>query len=297
MTLPRQVLAGASYLVSRRCAQREFLLQPTALTTSTFKYVLAVAAKRHRMLVHAVCVMGNHYHLVVTDPHAELPRFTQFLDGVLARALNASYGRWEAFWAPSSYSAVRLVSPIDVLAKIVYTLANPVSAGLVSQARDWPGLWSSPDRIGAGGESAPRPDHFFSQRGSMPEREELVFTVPPGFDSAAEFRAELQRRLAVREAARRKHRNARGRAFLGVLRVMRQKRTDSPKSRAPRRGVRPRVAARDRWRRLEALRRLAGFVRAYREALRSLRHGQWHAVFPHGTYLLRVHLGVACQPP
>jgi hypothetical protein len=37
--------------------------------------------------------MSNHLHLVVTDRRAELPRFCQFLFGVLARAINASYGR------------------------------------------------------------------------------------------------------------------------------------------------------------------------------------------------------------
>ncbi|ABS24517.1 hypothetical protein Anae109_0301 [Anaeromyxobacter sp. Fw109-5] len=30
----------------------------------------------------------------------------QFLDALVARAINASLGRWEAFWAPNSYSAV-----------------------------------------------------------------------------------------------------------------------------------------------------------------------------------------------
>jgi putative transposase len=58
MTPPRQVLAGTVYLVTRRCAQREFLLKPTALTTAIFKYVLAVAARRYGVLLHAACVMS-----------------------------------------------------------------------------------------------------------------------------------------------------------------------------------------------------------------------------------------------
>ena len=141
MTLPRQIVPGATYLITRRCTQRELLLKPTARTTTIFKYVLAVAAKRYGILLHAACALGNHYHLVLTDPRAELPRFAQFLGSVAARTLNASYGRWESFWGPSSYSAVRLETPQDVLAKIVYTLANPVSAGLVEQGSAWPGLW------------------------------------------------------------------------------------------------------------------------------------------------------------
>jgi hypothetical protein len=73
MTLPRQVLPGASYLVSRRCAQQEFLLKPTALTTAIFKYVLAVAAKRYGILLHAVCVMSNQLHLPVVSPAPRRP--------------------------------------------------------------------------------------------------------------------------------------------------------------------------------------------------------------------------------
>ncbi|ABS26525.1 protein of unknown function DUF1568 [Anaeromyxobacter sp. Fw109-5] len=115
MTAPRQVLPGTTYLVTRRCAQRQFLLRPSAVVNEVFLYVLAVAAERFGVLVHAFCVLSNHFHLVVTDPDAQLPAFEQYLDSLVARALNASLGRWEAFWAPSSYSAVALVSPEDVL--------------------------------------------------------------------------------------------------------------------------------------------------------------------------------------
>jgi putative transposase len=54
------------------------------------------------------------------------------------------------------------------------------------------------------------------------------------------------------------------------------------------------VAARDKWKRIEALGRLVEFRRAYREALARLRSGDRGVSFPRGTYLLRVHLGVAC---
>jgi REP element-mobilizing transposase RayT len=295
MTLPRQVLPGATYLVTRRCAQQEFLLKPTPLTTALFKYILAVAARRYGILLHAACVMSNHYHLVLTDPGAELPRFAQLLDSLLARTINASYGRWEAFWAPSSYSAVRLVAPGDVLDKMVYTLANPVSAGLVAHGREWPGLWSAPERIGLGGELAQRPGHFFSDTGSMPDREALVFSVPPCFPSGEAFREELQASLATREREEADRLHARGRSFMGAPQVMRQSRSTRPPSGGPRRQLRPRIAARDKWRRMEALARLEGFLKAYREALAKLRSGARAVVFPRGTYLLRVHLGVACE--
>jgi REP element-mobilizing transposase RayT len=295
MTLPRQILPGSTYLVTRRCAQRELLLKPTARTTAIFKYVLAVAAKRYGIRVHAACVMGNHYHLVVTDPRAALPRFSQLLDAVLARALNHSYGRWESFWAPGSYSAVRLETPEDVLEKIVYTLANPVSAGLVAHGREWPGLWSPPERIGGGAELVPRPGFFFSKKGSMPEQVALSFTVPKGLGTDADFRVALERQLTAREEQVAQEMADRGERFQGVRCVLKQKHTDRPVTDADRRGLRPRVAARDKWRRMEALGRIASFLADYREALHRLRRGDRDVIFPYGTYLVRVHLRVACR--
>jgi REP element-mobilizing transposase RayT len=60
MTAPRRILAGISYLISRRCSERRFFLRPAALTNEIFQYVLAVAAKRYGVLVHAFCVLSNH---------------------------------------------------------------------------------------------------------------------------------------------------------------------------------------------------------------------------------------------
>jgi len=129
MTAPRQVLPGASYLVTRRCTQRQFLLRPGKLVDQTFLYLLALAAHRFCIRIHAFCVLSNHYHLVLTDPHARLPAFCRFLDGLAARALNALHGRWESFWAPDSYSAVALATPQDVLEKAAYTLAKRITLG------------------------------------------------------------------------------------------------------------------------------------------------------------------------
>ena len=39
MTAPRQIVAGAIYLVTRRCAQREFLLKPSRTVNQVFLYV------------------------------------------------------------------------------------------------------------------------------------------------------------------------------------------------------------------------------------------------------------------
>jgi putative transposase len=62
MTAPRQILPGAIYLVTRRCAQRQFFLRPSKTTNEVFLYLLAVAARRFGVVVHAYCVLSNHFH-------------------------------------------------------------------------------------------------------------------------------------------------------------------------------------------------------------------------------------------
>jgi len=291
MTAPRQVLPGTTYLVTRRCSRRQFLLKPSKTTNDVVLYLLAVAAARFGIHVHAYCVLSNHLHLVLTDPQARLPAFHQFLDALIARALNASVGRWEAFWAPNSYSAVTLDSPGDVLDKAAYVLANPAAAGLVASGRQWPGLWSAPEQIGGGAVTVRRPRHFFDPKGSLPEEAALEVRPPPGFASAEDFRGQLLAALAEREAQA--ARDARGR-FLGVARVLAQRPTGRPATEEPRRTLRPRVAARDKWKRIEALGRLAEFLSSYRAALSARRAGEQDVAFPCGTYLLRVAHGVPC---
>jgi putative transposase len=68
--------------------------------------------------------------------------------------------------------------------------------------------------------------------------------------------------------------------------ILRQAWRDCPASRAPRRNLRPRIAARSQWSRIEAIRRNRESLTAYRDA-----RARWvvgDAIpFPVGTYWLR----------
>ncbi len=296
MTVPRQILPGTTYLVTRRCAQRQFLLRPSRETNEIFAYVLGVAARRFGIHVHAYCVLSNHFHLVVTDPGARLPAFAQYLESLVARAVNASLGRWEAFWAPSSYSAVVLATPDDALAKSAYVLANPVAAGLVRRGREWPGLWSAPERLGSPALVARRPKAFFRSSGPMPESVELELRPPPGL-ALGEFRRRLFEEVASLEDAAARALAAIGRGFMGVSKVLAQRPSAHPVAGETRRTMNPRAAATDKWKRIETLSRLVEFLARYRAAWGQRRAGEQGFLFPAGTYLLRVMHGVPCAAP
>jgi len=294
MTAPRQILPDATYLITRRCFDRMLLLRPSALVNELFEYVLAVNAKEYGILLHAFCVLSNHWHCVLTDPHGRLPEFQRDVGSTIARALNAAHGRWESFWAPGSYSAVALQTPEDVLDKMAYVLANPVVAGLVRRGAEWPGLWSAPSVIGAGAREVKRPDHFFRKDGPAPATASLKLTCPPGFESVEALRRRLTDELVSREDQAGRDLAAQGRSFMGPGKALAQSPFARPASGEPRRGLKPRVASRDKWKRLEAIGRLRGFLAEYRQAWRAFAKGARDTVFPEGTYWLRVNFGVAC---
>jgi REP element-mobilizing transposase RayT len=75
ITLPRQIIPGSTYFVTRRCTQRCFLLKPKALTNQIFLYCIAVAAQETGIIIHAACVMSNHWHAIVTDPDGRIADF------------------------------------------------------------------------------------------------------------------------------------------------------------------------------------------------------------------------------
>jgi len=57
------------------------------------------------------------------------------------------------------------------------------------------------------------------------------------------------------------------------------------------------VAAKNKWRRIEALQRLGEFIVAYREARLLWKQGVRDVIFPAGTYAMMRHAGVPCASP
>jgi putative transposase len=287
MTLPRRVLPNRTYLITRRCSERRFFLRPDPQITWIFEYLLALACERHGVELHGFVCMSNHYHLVVTDPDARLPEFQQYLNSLLARAVNCARGRWEAFWSRDSYNAVELLEHADVLDKLAYTLLNPVRAGLVGRARAWGGATSASMRFG-GRRLVPRPSEFFSEE--MPEHVSLELVAPP-LHGEAGVKLELDEQLAGRVEPVEQQLRKSGCKPMGMAAVLRQDWNESPVTREPRRGLIPRIAARCAAVRIAAIVELQHWVEAYRIALARFKDGQREIEWPTGTYRMCSRLG------
>jgi len=123
---------------------------------SMFVELLALACRRVAMRIAAVCVMPNHFHMVVR-PHADgdLSQWMQWLMTSHVRRYHKRHGTNGHVWqgrfksfvlqhrAPSaderSAGVVEKGSPLWRVVR--YVERNPLRAGLVERAEDWP--WSS----------------------------------------------------------------------------------------------------------------------------------------------------------
>ena len=291
MPLPRQVLAGCFYMLTRRCSQRQFLLRPDKETNNAYLYCLLVAATRVGIDLLLMCAMSNHHHVVIFDRCGVYPEFIEHLHKLMARSQNALRGRWENFWSAGSTSVVRLVDREDVLARLVYVATNPVKDDLVERAHQWPGV--NGYRAFATGAvlRATRPRHFFREDGPMPEMIEGRLVSPPELGDAAAIREIVVDRVEIFERVAKERRLQEGKRVLGRRGVLRQSWREASTSFEVRRQLNPRVAARNVWSRIESLVRDKEFVRLYRKARAAWLLGV-RTLFPPGTYWLRRFAGV-----
>ena len=294
--MAREVLPGQTYMITRRCTQRQFLMRPDRQTNNAFIYCLAEAAARYRIQVLFTVAMSNHHHTGVYDPEGNYPAFLEHFHKLFAKCQNAWRGRWENFWSSEQTSVVRLVEPGDVLEKLTYALTNPVKDRLVERAHHWPGVTSLEPTLRGARLYASRPKHFFRDDGTMPETVSLLFSRPKGFEhlSVSEFARLVVERVRQVEEAVLAERRRTGSRVLGRRAVLSQKCTDRPTNREPRRELTPRVAARSKWSRIEALLRNRAFQDAYAAARASFISGVRDALFPPGTYWLRRFASAAC---
>ena len=129
----------------------------------------------------------------------------------------------------------------------------------------------------------------------MPADVTIRLVIPPELGDPELIRQTLRERVARIEHHFKQRCARTGRRILGRQRVLRTSWRDSPSSGEPRRSLRPRVAAKNRWARIEALQRDRQFLTDYRAA-RSAWLAGLPAVFPAGTYWLHRFAGVRVAP-
>jgi len=303
MTGRRIIEPGKVWALSRRTTRRYFLLNPddARQMEQAYWYCLGHAALVHGVVVHAGCLMSTHTHAVITDVRGELSLFLHTFHRHLALCTKAIRGWPAEVFDKESTSAHELLTPEAILESLAYLIANPVEAMAVRHARDWPGAHTLPHDIGTRVVEVERPRRYFRPTNrKWPARVELALQMPTTLQ--LDYGTELaQQRIAerVHERERRAAQESKrtGIPFLSPRRVLRQAHTKRARSAEAFGSRNPQFAAAGhRAAAAEALQRLRVFNAQYDQALAAWTSGTRTALFPRGTWWMRVHHGARCGP-
>jgi REP element-mobilizing transposase RayT len=136
---PRIEVPGAIFHVYARGSRQQAIYR-THDDRRTYLRFLAQAVARHRWHCLTYCLMGNHVHLLIETPDANLGKGMQGLHGGYARLVNQRYGTKGALFE-SRYGCVRMENDAQLWMAIRYIARNPVEAGLSARAEKYE--WSS----------------------------------------------------------------------------------------------------------------------------------------------------------
>ena len=138
--LPRLTLPGYPHHVIQRGNNRQAIFAKTA-DYQRLLDLLDDNARQFEVAIHAYVLMSNHFHLLVTPQTSDgLPQMMQAVGRRYVRYFNDSQQRSGTLWE-GRYRSTLIQTDRYLLACMAYIDLNPVRAGLVAQAADYP--WTS----------------------------------------------------------------------------------------------------------------------------------------------------------
>lgn len=138
--LPRLTLPGFPHHIIQRGNNRQAIFA-SAADYQVLLDLLDASARKFGVAIHAYVLMANHFHLLATPPSTNaLSQMMQAVGRRYVRYFNDTQKRsgtlWEGRYRSTVIQAERYLLPC-----MAYMDLNPVRAGVVAQARDYP--WSS----------------------------------------------------------------------------------------------------------------------------------------------------------
>jgi len=163
MTRPLRIeFKGAVYHISSRGnAQQAIFLDEKDF--ADFLSVLCSVVKRYHFILHAYCLMNNHYHLLMETPEGNLSRGMRQLNGLYTQRFNQRHQQ-VGHLLQGRYRAILVDKNNYLLELCRYVVLNPVRAKIVKNPGDW--KWSTyRATIGYQGISCLTTDWILSQFG------------------------------------------------------------------------------------------------------------------------------------
>lgn len=138
--LPRLSVPGYPHHVIQRGNNRQAIFSRPA-DYQLLLDLLEENGRKYGVAIHAYVLMENHFHLLVTPEALDsLPKMMQAVGRRYVRYFNDAHGRSGTLWE-GRYKSTLIQTERYLLTCMAYIDLNPVQAGLVPRARDYP--WSS----------------------------------------------------------------------------------------------------------------------------------------------------------
>jgi hypothetical protein len=298
---PRIVVTGATTAITRRTTMRKAFLGPWhPLVSHIWLYSLADAQLNTDVQVHLTNLVVSHQHTTVTTERDNLPDFLRRVHRDTSCALNTLliHERYDApheLFDDRSTHAMRLLDAAAQMTQLAYEHNNCVAAGLVQRPEHMSSnvvdfdLWKRGELV------VKRPPIYFDHQ--RPDEIALRITPPPlllqAFDGDVDRLVRHMKRLS--DHAGQQLRAARARPAMGAQAVQRLHPWSEPRSLRESGGKRVptfRIGARGidgRLTSIAAAQETHEFRREHRAQRLARKAGDIAAVFPFGTYDMRVH--------
>lgn len=131
--------SGAIYHITARGNARESIYLDDE-DYARFLDCLCAVVKRFNWILHAYCLMSNHYHLLIETPEGNLSRGMRHLNGIYTQQFNRRHNR-VGHILQGRYKAIVVDKDNYLLELSRYIVLNPIRAGTASGPREW--QWSS----------------------------------------------------------------------------------------------------------------------------------------------------------
>ncbi|VFQ45098.1 trp repressor/replication initiator [Desulfoluna butyratoxydans] len=177
----RITFPGAFYHVTSRGNERKNIYKSKRDRQKFLEY-LGEAHERYGAIIHAYCLMTNHYHLLIETPDANLPQIMKHVNSSYTTYFNVKRKRFGHLFQ-GRYKAFLVYKDDYALELSRYIHLNPVRAAMVDSVIDYP--WSS-YRAFVGKEASPEwleTDYihgYFGKRVSQARREYERFVDEKG---------------------------------------------------------------------------------------------------------------------
>ncbi len=137
--LPRSVFPahGVFHLTTRGVGKRDVFL--TRDDRLDFLRLLGIARTKQRLHTHVLCLMTNHYHVVVEGYRDRVSEAMHFVNGCYAQSFNRAHGWTGHLWG-DRFALWQVRDDEHLEETCAYVMANPVRAGLCASPDEW--LWS-----------------------------------------------------------------------------------------------------------------------------------------------------------